>query len=142
MTKLKATKILFDRAEGPVGMCLARTFTGPTLWEDCETHVFRQRWTAPKEGGYDKCDVYVTFEADETGDELTYKTRYDMTHPDAGGYADSIQRHVRLEWMFYAFRSTPAHLTREKHELILKRLEVDTAKFAKFCDTYEIPGMR
>lgn len=139
MSKLKATKVVFERAEGRVEECVARTFTGEKLWEELETYVFRQRWTAPRSGGYDKCDVLVTFEADETGDQLTYKTRYDMTHPDAGGYGDTIAKHILTEWLFYSFRKTPRHLTREQHQRVIKNLEIDTEKFGRFCDTYEVP---
>jgi len=141
MSKLKATKIVFERAEGRPSECVAKTFTGPNLWEECETYVFRQRWTAPEQGGYDKCDVVITFEADATGDELSYKMRYDMTHPNAGGHGDTIAKHLRSLWLFYSFRKTPAHLTPGRHECVLKNLNVDIAQYARFCDTYEIPGM-
>jgi hypothetical protein len=51
--------------------------------------------TAPKDGGYDKCDFTVEF---DNGD--VYEGQYDLVHPSVGGLPD-LRKHIResLEWM-------------------------------------------
>ena len=141
MNKLNAIKIVFERAEGRVDECTKHVFEGFTCWEEVERHIRTVRMTAPATGGYDKCDVEITFEADATGDHMTYKLRYDMQHPDRSGLADTLSKHVRDGWSFYAFRTTPPHLTRERHLQVLKNLEVDPMEWSHLIDTYAIPGL-
>lgn len=139
MHKLTATKIEFRRAEGMTHECITRTFEGPDCWKRCEEHVMKERHTAPEEGGYDKCDVVITFEADDTGEPFSYKFRYDMTHPSVGGYDDTVAKHVRNSWAFYAGRWTPSHMTTERHQRFLKDMEIDPCLWGSFLDTYEVP---
>lgn len=141
MTKLNAVKIVFERVEGYSHECTKHVFEGPTCWEDVEAHIAKARLTAPATGGYDKCDVEITYEKDATGDALTYSLRYDMQHPDRSGYGDTLAKHVRSSWMFYAMRETPPHLTRERHERVIKNLEIDPAVWSRMIETYAVPGL-
>jgi hypothetical protein len=141
MTKLNAIKIVFERAEGRVEECTKHVFEGPTCWEDVEAHIRKARMTAPATGGYDKCDVEITYEKDATGDQLTYSLRYDMQHPDRSGYGDTLAKHVASSWLFYSMRETPSHLTREQHVRVLKNIGADTAEWSRLIDTYAVPGL-
>lgn len=138
--KFKATEILFARAEGRSHECVSQTFTGSTCWEDVENHIRSASRTAPEQGGYDKCDVTIKFEKDETGDEATYSLRYDMKHPNSGDF-ETLAKHVRSSWLFYAGRYTPPHLTPERHRQVLVNLKVDVVGYARLCDKYEVPGL-
>jgi hypothetical protein len=64
-----------------------------------------------------------------------------MQHPDRSGWGDTLAAHLRDSWTFYAFQWTPPHLTRERHEQLLRNLEIDPAAFARLIETYEIPGV-
>lgn len=141
MNKLTAVKIMFERVEGRSEECTKHVFEGPTCWEDVESHISRARLTAPATGGYDKCDVEITYAPDETGDQLTYSLRYDMQHPDRSGHDDTLAKHVRSSWLFYAMRETPPHLTRERHERVIKNLEINPAEWVRLIDTYAVPGL-
>lgn len=138
---IPAIKIVFRRAEGRSHELGEYTFEGPTCWDDCERHIFSARRTAPAQGGYDKCDVKITFAPDATGDSFTYSLRYDMAHPDRTGYGDTLAKHVSSSWLFYSLRYTPAHLTRERHEQLIENLRIDTAVWGRLIDTYVVPGL-
>lgn len=141
MTKLNAVKIVFHRVEGRTDECTRHVFEGPTCWDDVESHIRKARMTAPATGGYDKCDVEITYEPDATGDPLTYTLRYDMAHPDRTGVYDTLAKHVRSSWLFYSLRETPPHLTRERHVAVLKSMGADTAEWGRLIDTYAVPEL-
>ena len=51
------------------------TLTGPDAWNKANSLLLRWSYTAPKGGGYDKCDFTVKFVDGET-----YNGRYDLKH--------------------------------------------------------------
>ena len=84
--KVAAVKITLDRAEGLVSECGIEIAEGPKVWDAADEILFRWSKTAPKTGGYDKCDFKV-----EYADGETYEGRYDLKHhsietPDLGNH--------------------------------------------------------
>lgn len=134
---IRVTAITFNRAEGRAHECGPRTFTGPDAWRDVERHIMVAARTAPASGGYDKCDVTITF-----ADGFTYRTRYDMVHPTRSGH-ESLASHVRGTWECYAGRRIPAHLATDgRWERLIETLEIDPAEWAALLDTYAIGEVR
>lgn len=134
---MHATKIVFHRAEGQSHECIPQTFTGPAAWEMAELHVMVAARTAPRDGGYDKCDVEITFEGDGREPEV-YRTRYDMVHPESGNYTP-LARHVLSAWNFYSGRRLPAHFTPERWQQLITNLNIEPEKRAAMLDRCYIP---
>jgi hypothetical protein len=141
MGRYKATEIVFTRVEGEQSQLGTWRFTGERLWDEVEDLISKLRWTAPKTGGYDKCDVAITFAPDETGFQLVYRTRYDMQHYDESGYGDGLARQVCREWRFYAGRSRPARMTASQHSSFLANRKIDASTWQHRCDAYDVPGL-
>lgn len=120
---IKATRIIFHRAEGTRHDTGDHEFVGDHLWHDVERHIFGASFSAPAQGGYDKCDVTITF-ADGWG----YRTRYDMVHA----------RHVWGEWAFYAGTRIPPHLTREQWERFVADMAITPGDWAVRLARYQI----
>jgi len=132
-TKVKAVKIIIDRAEGLAHECRK---TEHVSWREAEERISQIRRTAPKEGGYDKCDFQVIF-AD--GDD--YKGRYDAKHwsiADEGGLASHINSYLN----FLAGNRCPAHMTQDEYEKAMAvrehRIPGIRQQAIDFLATYEI----
>lgn len=138
--RLVATKIVIHRAEGPVAQCRTVTFTGSRCWPEAEGWIWTESSTAPRTGGYDKCDVEITFEDDGSGDPLVYRTRYDMVHRCCDNF-EPLALHVKRAWEFYAGRWIPVHMDRARWEQFVKNCEVDVDGYNRLCDRYHVPGM-
>jgi hypothetical protein len=111
--KKKATEIRVTRAEGPSRLCVTKTFTGDDCWKHANQWLWSSAFSFPREGGYDKHDVFITFEDGEV-----YQARMDCQHFTCD-YPDlDIARHVRRHLLFVAEHSREA---------------------AKFLEEYEIP---
>lgn len=86
--KVQVTKIIIRRAEGPCTECRTVEAVGFT-----EAEKILSSWsrTAPKGGGYDKCDFTIIY-----ADGIEYKGRYDLTFERE----ESLAGHMRnwLEW--------------------------------------------
>ena len=130
------TSVRMMRAEGPSGLCrkwvekVARTEPwgiGPEP-ERSELHRFSpivtaesefMRWgtSAPKTGGYDKCDFEVNW-----GDGSKYVGRFDLEWggTEAGyGFGNSLRNRV----LFYAGLRCPSHMTPESYAMVLNGIE-------------------
>lgn len=108
--KAMVKEIHLERAEGPAQLCgrpeVCHTFAAATrLLSSWST-------TAPKHGGYDKCDVTVVWE-----DGRSLKTRYDLKHHEVE-IAD-LMAHVRSEIGFWSGTHCPSHMTQERYEAFL-----------------------
>lgn len=128
----KAISIRLERAEGRVHECESVTFSSPSVWEDAGRRLFSWSMTAPREGGYHKCDFCVTYEDGET-----YEGRYDLVHHTVE--RPSLERnHVD----FSAGEWTPPHMTKERHDAYLRDVvgaeKVDA--YRKFRAEYQIGG--
>lgn len=122
--------IKIERAEGRVEECIAVTV--PTFAE-AENVLNRWSRTAPKNGGYDKCDFYVNFE-----DGSTYSGRYDLSYNRADQDQPTLKGHIVAHCRFFAgqytaddLRSTDFKSVDQYHEF-LKRIKADTANYANF----------
>ena len=87
---LAITRVAVRRAEGPIALC-----DGWHLFEcaDAEEHGNTYLWeisqTAPKDGGYDKTDVKLTF---ANGQE--WNARFDVKHPSQPDNDTNLRQHV------------------------------------------------
>lgn len=129
MIKVKSIRLV--RAEGPAEECDKPQTVSSWL----EANRVLRQWseTAPREGGYDKCDFTITYEDGET-----YEGRYDLKHwscepPD-------LAEHVRGFVTFHAGRRKPAWMTDEEYESRLPSIK--KPEFEHFLEHYEIGGVR
>lgn len=67
-------KITLIRAEGPTAEC--GIFFDAASFFDADLKLKSWSWSAPKAGGYDKCDFWIVDAA--TG--VNYEGRYDLKH--------------------------------------------------------------
>lgn len=110
MIKLKSIKI--ERGEGPYELC--GVLHNVKSFREADRIMFQQAESAPKNGGYDKCDYTV-----EWADGSTYQGRYDMKHPDSRGFvffSDCFWDGVT----FYAGYNIPSHFTLKKYTAFVK----------------------
>ena len=127
-------QITITRAEGPADDC--QTFVAHT-WEDAENWLRQSAYSAPFEGGYDKCDITIEF-----ADGEAFKLRYDMVHPHANAWLD-LATSVRRQWEFFAGRWCPVHMQEppDRADNYRRSLNIDVDDWARRCDTYLIPGL-
>ncbi len=135
---IPAVKIEITRAEGLTSevtgkpeVCTDAHIDG--AWE-CANHVL-VKWsgTAPKEGGYDKCDFKVTWEDGET-----YEGRYDLKHYTIE--YPNLAKHIYDFLMFHAGLKKPAHMSTEEYQRYLSREPASSMvpQSQQFLQTYEI----
>lgn len=98
------TQIVVVRAEGPNELCGSWTFKGPTAEDEANKKLRQISLTAPKGGGYDKCDVTVTL---SSGEEFT--TRHDVKLNDIDG---TVYDHAE-RWLSYLVTSDKKIITPE-----------------------------
>ena len=87
--------------------------------------------TAPKEGGYDKCDFEIEFE-----DGQLYQGRYDLVHWSVK--SPSLQRHVQDFLTFLAGTRRPLHMKQEDYDRYLSTLGTEKESAAEFLKTYDV----
>lgn len=99
--------ITFSRAE-PSSLC--KTLTADSF-DDIHIAMGDMSFTAPANGGYDKCDFSVTFDNDEKN---VYQGTYDLKHHSMG--APNLAQHIRDNILFYTGKSRPAHLSQKQYD--------------------------
>lgn len=119
--KIAIAKITVTRAEGLTAEC-GKPVTLKSI-EGANRLLHAWSDTAPKTGGYDKCDFRIEFE-----DGTEYKGRYDLKH-HSQERAD-VGEHVRSNALFYTGRWTPSHMTPEKHKAFLQLDHIKDAREA------------
>lgn len=145
--KVAAVKITLERAEGlhhecgiPVvlnGVSEGQVIEYPSVWDAANEVLFKWSRTAPKSGGYDKCDFEVVY-----ADGENYKGRYDLKHhtiehPDLGehirGFVGCVAGLVQPEW-------TKERRNQKCWESMMKRHEEngEAEEYRNFWNTYEI----
>jgi len=131
---IRAIKIELYRAEGFADECgPAPAIEGERVWQRANETLMRWSHTAPKNGGYDKCDFKITF-----ADGETYEGRFDLMHwscefPNLAG-------HVQSFCEFASLRRKPSRYTVEEWTNYGRQEHVSEAAsgFAKMLDDYEI----
>jgi hypothetical protein len=131
----QAISIRLERAEGRVRECESVVFVRPSMWQDANLRLFQWSMTAPRDGGYHKCDFRVTFEDGET-----YEGRYDLVHHTVD--RPNLERHMRNHVDFSTGDWTPPHMTKARHGAYLQDV-VGSEKveaYRKFRAEYQIGG--
>jgi hypothetical protein len=129
--KVAVTKITVTRAEGPSHSC-GKPETA-TTYDDANLILARWSSTAPRSGGYDKCDFVIVF-----ADDSEYSGTYDLKH--WGAQTPNLAAHVQGLALFYTARETPAHMTQQRHRDYLQSAHArDIARaYQKILDGYDI----
>ncbi len=135
-THCKAIKITVHRVEGQIVDCERLVFTGENCWREAEGFLYVSAFAAPSNGGYDKCDVSITFE-----DRFVFQTRYDIVHHNTGKF-ESLATAVKREWQFKAGRSIPSMISHARWQTYIRELHIDPMLWAKRCDQYAVPGLK
>lgn len=132
MTKAQPTSIRLNRGEGPCHECNKPR----TVATFREATAILQSWalTAPKGGGYDKCDFTVSY---DNGD--TYSGRFDLTNDHRIG-AFLLEGHMTSMVRFYSGRGRPPHMTEERYRAYLacEHIKEPAREYAEFGDKCQI----
>jgi hypothetical protein len=105
-TKAKITKVTVTRAEGLTKECnKPRTVNCIRVASSILADWAR---TAPKHGGYDKCDFKIEFDNGNT-----YSGRYDLEHLSIR--TPDLARHVNEGVAFFTGKFRPSHMTTERY---------------------------
>lgn len=129
MTKHKVTHITLIRAEGPTSECDKPKDV--TSFLEANSALYRWSTSAPKHGGYDKCDFWIEWEDGEK-----YEGRYDLTHwtketPDLG-------RHVRSFVGYMAGTKKPLWMKPEMWERVCRENAKDAPAWQEFEANHEL----
>lgn len=127
--KVPATLILIDRAEGPIELCQASTFSEGDIWARASAALLAAVGTYPT-SGYDKHDLFVTF-----ADGEKYHGRLDCR---ANGDDCDVAGHVRENLEFMAGAAKPAHMTDAQYSAYLRSDAEQVAEALAFLATYQI----
>lgn len=137
---IRVKEIWLSRAEGRTDECIEKTVDS---FEAADSVLRRWARTAPKQGGYHKCDFKITFVDGET-----YDGRYDLygigVDTDEGTRGPSLSKHVRDFVTFYAGQRKPAHLSHEQYAQCLswarERNPEATVEMMAFLENYDLGG--
>ncbi len=138
--KIKPTEITIERAEGLVTetgkVSIVARWPETDLFTLADQVLYGMAQSAPKTGGYDKCDFIIEF-----ADGETYEGRYDMQHPDAQDTFESLSMHVRRHLSIAAGRYRPADLSVERYRALHKHQDEEhTRGCGEWLDKYELGG--
>jgi hypothetical protein len=114
-----ALAITLTRAEGPAEECRRPVTVDSFTAADAVLRAWAV--TAPARGGYDKCDITISWPAGGG-----YACRFDLQHADVAGPAD-LARHLVDTVAFYLGQACPEHLTAEQYLQYLASLPPATA---------------
>jgi hypothetical protein len=116
-----ALQITLTRAEGLVSEC-GRPVTVASF---AQAYELLRDWseTAPKTGGYDKCDFLITW---PDGD--TYAGRYDLQHHTVD--RPSLADHMIGLCDWYAGRAAPEHMTQDEYRARIAQDSHEAARAA------------
>ena len=131
--KIQVSKVIVHRAEGPSHECVTKEFTGTDALGDAQHQMMLWSYSAPKDGGYDKCDFWIHF-----ADGYVYQGRYDLTATGRDSSDDSIRTHVFLFMQFIAGKRRPLHLNEKQYAQVMKRYEHLKDDAVKFLETYDL----
>lgn len=133
--RIGVRSITITRAEGPISECGKPRRV--TSWSQANSLLHKWSTSAPKNGGYDKCDFEVIFEDGET-----YNGRYDLVHWEKE--SPSLQGHVS-SFVSYLAGRPPVWMKTERNKEILARYEREiiaeaerTAGAKQFLERYDL----
>lgn len=126
--KVQVAKIIIRRAEGPCSECRTVEVADFPAAEKVLSGWAR---TAPKGGGYDKCDFTILYE-----DGQEYKGRYDLTFERE----ETLAGHM-LNWLEWCggIAKNPWCGPQKYAEIMARSSETEQAEFIEFLNTYYIP---
>lgn len=137
--KLRPVQITVTRVEGEAKECgkpqtvEAEPDEGIDLYERASWILSGWARTAPKNGGYDKCDFEIVFE-----DGYLYKGRYNLYHPSVETV--NLRNHVYYFQAFYAGLSRPPWMSDEQWDRAVQENEIfrrDCEYFLAHYDVYD-----
>lgn len=131
MTKVSATKIVLNRAEGPSHLCdRPQEVVGPNVWDRANKVLCDWSHTAPVVGsGYDKCYFTVFY-----SDGSTYgPDRYDL---NSGAGYPNLAHGVLASLNCVSGRKIPSHISHKAWGAMFAGKNEEIA--ANFLDTHEI----
>jgi hypothetical protein len=134
-SKVAAVKITINRAEGRITECNQPVChvlqLGVSIWDMANRTLSSWATTAPKGGGYDKCDFTV-----EYADGRKYEGRYDLKHRSEE--APDLQKHIESFVMCYSGLRKPSSIPQENYVAILARNQQATDWMKEHAEKYEI----
>lgn len=133
---IQVKRISIQRVEGPTDECVSMTTadgaTEKALWLAADEALRMWARTAPKNGGYDKCDFQV-----EYMDGSTYKGRYDLKHIDLE--YPNLSKHIEHHVKFHSGKYCPSWMTSEQYAKVISSFgEECRASYEQFLNTYQI----
>jgi hypothetical protein len=115
-------RVIIERAEGIIGHHAMKrvTFTGDRSEDQGNEWLREIAKTAPKEGGYDKTDVWVML---STGDDFAF--RFDVMHSSLPNNDTNIRQHMR-SWFLYNSRPEEIpHIARDPRRLKYAQAQIE-----------------
>jgi hypothetical protein len=135
MSKVQVKTITITRAEGLASEC-DKPETA-TSWAHANAILFKWSRTAPRTGGYDKCDFKIVFD-----DGREYEGRYDLQHFSVEH--PNLSRHVKSFVSFLAGELPSWVVTKEDEARVRRRqksLGEETLRDAqKFLEDVDFDG--
>lgn len=127
--KIPVLSIAIQRTEGP----RESDFSLRTVADfDAADQLLRNwSWSAPQDGGYDKCDFAVAF-----ADDTVYHGRYALQHPDSA--LVNLRHHIQQYALYHSGRLRPTHQSADAYAAALNRLGSDTRAYGELLDHYDI----
>ncbi len=133
---LAITRVAIRRAEGPIALCDGwHLFEGVNAEERGNTYLREISQTAPKESGYDKTDVKLTF---ANGQE--WNARFDIKHSSQPDNDTNLRQHVsdflyfhlnpgKIQWIRDLAVSSSEYKRREavSHIVSIRKMFVEDA---------------
>jgi len=133
---IKVRSITLTRAEGrheEVGKPITlQKGQHPDMWAAADKVLYGWSTTAPKEGGYDKCDFVIEYDDGEK-----YTGRYDLYHHSIE--FPNLSKHV-YDFVRFTSGKYKGALTQEEYDKFKEQEHFKklAPEFAKFLDKYEI----
>lgn len=126
--KIQVAEITITRAEGPCSECGKSHVV--KSYADAEIILSRMARTAPKSGGYDKCDFIVAFTDGET-----YQGRYDLKYTRD----ESLKEHMHSFVAWHAGVAVNPYCGAAKYaEFMARQSPQEIADCKLFLDTYDV----
>lgn len=127
--RIPVTKITVTRAEGPSSQCRKPVVVSDFAAADKIISLWS--WTAPKEGGYDKCDFVIEFEDGET-----YAGCFRLKH--SGN--ERLAAHVRSFCEWEAGLTVNPWCGEEKYRRLMDAADpAEKKSYEDFLNDYDIP---
>lgn len=131
--KIQIAKVVVHRVEGPSNECVKKEFVGLGALTEAHRQMLRWSYSAPKDGGYDKCDFTVTF-----ADGYVYQGLFDLTCTGRNISGNSVGEQMFQFMEFVAGKRRPAVWSDATYAAVMKRHEHMKVDATRFLETYEL----